>query len=99
MKIEAGSKMWHRIFGWCLITHLPTKSGKVLVDSEFVRVDHYLIGKGWKTYEGKNGGRITSICMDLEELHPKEIKDKAQALLSVGLKQFKVKNGILHRVT
>lgn len=77
-----GQKKWHRIFGWCEITH-DTPNGKtVLCNSEHSHIEQYRAGIGITVYKGENGGKISSIHIDKDEFFDEPQKDKIQGAMS-----------------
>ena len=50
IEVEIGKRYYHYIFGWCTVTHPPTKD-KVLVDLEADEIEYYTMGEGYKTYK------------------------------------------------
>lgn len=86
-KIKVGDKKWHRIFGWCTVTHPPTSDGGVLVNSQYKHLQHFVNGKGWIEYKGTGkDGHIVSIFMKSSELFDEEQTDKVQDLVKMTLK-------------
>jgi hypothetical protein len=82
-----GDKKWHRIFGWCTVTHPQTPDGHVLVNSQYKHLEQYQAGKGWIEYKGTGkDGHIASIFMKSSELFDEEQTDKIQSLVRVMVK-------------
>lgn len=44
--IDIGKRVWHRVFGWCTITHPYTDQGNTLVNSEHKHIKQYVMGQG-----------------------------------------------------
>lgn len=79
MKNDIGKKVWHRMFGWCVITHPYTPTGKTLVTSERQHIQQYIAGKGWIDYIGSGeGGKIVAVFVHKDELHEHEVDDDKQ---------------------
>jgi len=81
MKNDIGKRKWHRVFKWGTITHPYTDDGKTLFDSDHKHIENYVIGKGWVTYKGVNGGNISSIFLHKSELFNNEQKDEEQTFI------------------
>jgi hypothetical protein len=79
--MKIGDKKWHRVFGWCIVRTPENQLGKLLVDSEYKYLRHYVVGKGWVTYRGEDGEVIRSIYLHKDELHETPKEDAAQILI------------------
>lgn len=90
MKNDIGKKKWHRMFGWCTITHHYTPDGGTLVNSEHKHIQQYIAGRGWVDYVGTGkDGHIESIFMNKSELHDAPLDDSQQALFRTLFKVLK----------
>lgn len=92
---NVGNKGWHRIFGWCTITHPKNKKNQVLADSEWYSVEVMQPNKGWVTYSGDEDQPIQSVLLPAGELYVEKLDDHYQRLVENTIRRYKMIEGKL----
>ena len=68
-KLENGKRVFHAIFGWCVIDALGKE--KAIINCEADIIEYFIMGKGAVRYVRDENGRQI-VCVPISELYQNE---------------------------
>lgn len=84
--MKIGDRAYHVAFGWGTITHYLPGSDGLCMDLDAVSISYYVMGKGYKQMNGKNGENIKTLYTTSKEVVARpENMEKVHHLLKMAL--------------